>query len=410
MIRAATLSTLPLKRLGLNSLWLLLARVLTQLVSLVFTAVIARLLGASGYGQYAIVTSIVFIGNAFTTFGTDTLLIRETARTREPDGRLLSAALYIQLVLSFLFIGFAILSDGADLALSLYSLALVPLAFYSVYTAVLRGHERMDLYLLLNLSGAVLQIVCAAAVWVLQAGLLSLLFALVISQALLAALAWSLARPYMSGQLFPYPPRALGVTLRAALPFALLTTLALANRRMGLFALGMRSGNDAAGWFSAASRIVEASKLLPQVLLGALLPMLMPMVAGRGALRLTRLSLVLSLAFCSIAALLLTILAPPLVNSIFGQSFLPAVSALEILSWSLIPYALTANLTLAMISQGHEWSVLRLTLAGVLISLLLLALLVPRLGLLGACWASLIAEAIQAILYLAWNRTGARAG
>ncbi len=59
--------------------------------------------------------------------------------------------LTLQLVLSFIFIGFVFLfapylpnqTTESVLALKVYSLALIPLAFFTVVTSVLRGAQKM---------------------------------------------------------------------------------------------------------------------------------------------------------------------------------------------------------------------------------------------------------------------------
>ncbi|MGB8643996.1 MAG: oligosaccharide flippase family protein [Anaerolineae bacterium] len=401
----------PLKHLGLNSLWVLLARLGAQALSVIFTALIARRLGASGFGEYALITSIVFLGNVLTTFGTDSLLIRQIARTHATESNLLSTIFWTQIALSALFIALVVPFGSNTPALPLYTLALLPLAFYSIYSAILRGFERMDLYLLLNLAAAALQLVCGVIIFILGADLVALMLALLVSQALAAALAWALVRRSTGASRIVWRmPHTYKSTLRAALPFALLTACALIYQRMGIFAMGTISGNDTTGWFSAAARIVEALKIVPQALLGALFPMLARSAVGNHSTRLTRMSMELSVGFCLIAAALLALLAGPLVYFIYGDSFSTAIRALQILAWSLVPYALTANITLEMISQGHEWPVFRLTLIAVLIALLAFALLIPALGLIGACWASLIAESAQAVLFVAANRKGVRAG
>jgi O-antigen/teichoic acid export membrane protein len=190
------------RRIRLNSIWLLLARLITQAELIVFTVLVARSLGVSGFGQYAFVAALIFLGNVATTFGTDTLLIREVARNRQAADGLIPAALWLQLLLSAVWL--IIVAFGADVlndqspevgaALKVYSLSLIPLAFFTVFTAVLRAHERMDLYLLLN--GIVALIQLAGAWWVLQqhGGLLSLVMMLNIVQLSAAIIAGVLCR------------------------------------------------------------------------------------------------------------------------------------------------------------------------------------------------------------------------
>jgi O-antigen/teichoic acid export membrane protein len=154
------------RRIRLNSIWLLLARLTMQVQLVVFTVLVARYLGVAGFGQYAFVAALIYLGNVATTFGTDTLLIREVARRQPADDALVTAALWLQLTLSVAWlivvaIGTGVLSSQSTevfAALKVYSLSLIPLAFYTVFTAVLRAHERMGLYLLLNVAVAFIRL------------------------------------------------------------------------------------------------------------------------------------------------------------------------------------------------------------------------------------------------------------
>src|SRR5258708_28095634 len=136
-----------LSRLVRHSIWLLLARLGTQLGAALFTILLARRLGTAGFGEYAFIAAIIFVENALTTFGTDMLLIREIAA--RADLSRLANALQIQLVLSIALIAMAWLfgawipnqSPEVIVALKIYSLALIPMAFFTVFTTALRGKQ-----------------------------------------------------------------------------------------------------------------------------------------------------------------------------------------------------------------------------------------------------------------------------
>lgn len=128
-----------LGRIGLSSFWLLAARILGQGLGLLFTALLARALGKEGLGQFAFLSAVLFVGNAATTFGLDTVLLREAAAARRDTGappdtaNTIGAVLLIQLALSSAFIALLWLvmprlpnQTAATLpALRLMSLALV---------------------------------------------------------------------------------------------------------------------------------------------------------------------------------------------------------------------------------------------------------------------------------------------
>src|SRR5512140_236414 len=152
----------PRVSLTKNSLWMILSRFGAQALTVVFTIVLARRLGSAGFGAYAFIAALVYVANSLTTFGTDMLLIREIA-ARDDLSRL-PAALALQLLLSAFLIGAMVLfgalipNQGAQavVALRIYSLSLIPLAFFTVFTTALRGRQRMDAYATLNVIGAAL--------------------------------------------------------------------------------------------------------------------------------------------------------------------------------------------------------------------------------------------------------------
>ena len=157
--------------LARNATWLAVGRVGSQVFSVVLTVVVARGLGTAGFGRYAFVVAVVLIGNVVTTFGTDSLLIREIAGGGTATSRRLTTAVALQLVLSAAVVVVVALGSGfllgrADTlsALRIYSLSLFPLAFYSVFSAALRAWERMDLYAWLGIGTAALQASVAVVV------------------------------------------------------------------------------------------------------------------------------------------------------------------------------------------------------------------------------------------------------
>lgn len=396
------------KRIGLNSLWLALARVVSQGLMLLFTALAARALGEAGFGQYAFVAAIVYVGNVLTTFGMDTLLIREIAKSRAAAMTLVPAAFWVQMALSALFVAmiFAITAMMPEqprltLGLRIYTLSLIPLAFYTIFSAVLRARERMDALLASNVALASMQVLAASIVLATRQDLAMLFAQLLITQVAAAILAGALCVRRAPDLTFDFRTSigALGSIARTAVPFAALAALGVLSQRLGILLLPALAGDRVTGEFSAAARIVEALKIAPQALLGALLPVL-----SRRAFdaHLFRAPLFLSMAFGALAALVLSFAAPVLIDVIYGARFAAASSVLQIMVWSLIPYAFTATVALELIAKQREHRVLVGSALGIGISLFLYLALVPALGL--AAWAFLASEWLQAFFFFILRR------
>lgn len=401
------------RRLGLNSLWLLLARVLTQGLTLVFIALVARRLGVAAFGQYAAMAALVFLGNAVTTFGADMLLIRETARAGGLTP-LAPVALWLQLALSVLWIGsvmgigfvFPAVLPAARLPLIVYLLSLFPLAFYTVFSALLRAFERMELFLALNLLTALLQTIGAAVLIRSQDDLLRLCAWLTLTQLVAAGLGGVLCSRLVTFAALWRPVRLAEVwaLLRVAWPLAALMALALFSQRLSVLMLLPLAGDAATGWFSAAARLVEGLKIGHYAVLGALLPTLSRRSSPEAG-RLFRNSWAALLALSALLALALTLLADPIVMLIYGSRFAPAAHVLRLLAWSLIPYTFSAYLSLDFVTRGLERTVLKVTILGAAVSVGLYTLLIPQLGASGAAWGMLAGEgALATLLWLSKRR------
>jgi O-antigen/teichoic acid export membrane protein len=402
-----------LKRIGLNSAWLGLARLVTQAQLAVLTILVARGLDVPAFGQYTLITSIVVVGNVLTTFGTDTLLIREVARDRAGREGWAGAALALQLALSLLIFGLAAAGAGfvsslgteAQLGLRLYAAAWIPLAFFSVYTALLRGYQRMDLYLVTNLALVTLQ---TAGTWVivrLHPGLVSLLAWLLVTQAAGAGMAafFTRAAGFAGFARFHWEITPLKKVVRLAWPLGVISLLGIVYQRLGVLTLSSLSGSVQVGWFAAAARIIEAGKLAHIAVLGALLPTLSGLSSlappASGA-RLLRRAMGLLLVLSALAAVLLSAAARPLVTLLFGARYLPTVPLLQVMGWSLLPYTLSACLSVWEITRGRERRLLGIILVSTVFSLAAYGLLIRNLGVQGAAWAALASETLQAAVFL----------
>ena len=402
-------------RLGKNILWLIGSRFGSQGMMVLFTILLARRLGSAGFGEYAFISAAVFLGNTLTTFGTDMLLIREIAS--RDDQSTLPVALLIQLVLSLLFILATFIaapllpnqSPAAVLGLKIYSLALLPLAFFTVFTTALRGKQRMDAYMALNLSVASLQVI---VVWLFIAAgidIVRVAVLLLIIQFVAAFLAGIICTTHIPGfwRTWRFSAQSVPAVMRASAPIALLALVGMLYQKLPVYMLSTLAGAAVTGWFSAGLRTVEASKTIHLAVFTALYPAmaeasfarddaeeLLPWSGSFG------LSWKLLLAGAGAAALVLTLFADPITRLLYGAEFAESVLALKILAWTLIPFTVNNFLSLANLAVRRERIVIRVQLVGLLIMFGLDAWWVPQWGLTGACLASLLAESAQAAAYI----------
>ena len=400
-----------LRQVSLNSLWILIARVSTQALGLVFVAVVARKLGVEVFGQYTVLASIVFIGNIFTTFGTDALIIRQIAQERRMTP-LVSKALWLQICLSCVWCLAAVVigvfldfSFDFRAALILYNLSLLPLSLYSVVSSVLRAMERMDLFMGLNLCSMLLQMLGLIFLREGQIyGLLILCAWLFVVQVITSLIGLGVGRLYIPDFSLPmnFSFGEVFALARSGWRLALFYPIGLFSQRLNVFVLTAVSGSSVTGWYSASARLVEGLKLGHFSLLNGLMPeMSRPISVERK--KLMDLSLYGLMAWSFFVAVGVTLFAAPIVTMIYGEAFEPSVMILKIVVWALVPYTFSSYFSVSLIMRGAERLVLNANLICLAASAFLYVVLISEFGVRGAAWAALILEALLASILLFGN-------
>ncbi len=403
-------------RLARNGMWLLAARLGAQGCMVLVTYLLARRLGTAGFGEYAFLAAALVIGNVLTTFGSDMVLIREIAARSDLSAA--PPALMIQLTLSALFItGVFVLaphlpnqSAESTSALKVYSFALIPLAFFTVFTSMLRGAQHMTAYAWLNLSIAVVQTVAIFLFVQTGTNIIHLAYILLGVQLIGAILGGMLCAVFFPRfwQGLEVSLQSVSALLAACLPVALIAILGIAYQKSSIAMLSFLGTASLVGIFSAAARLVEAARLGHVAMLTALYPALANDESPRKALRASWLFLLS--ASLALSALLFG-LARPSIDLLFGAAYQPAVPALRILAFSLIPYTVNSFLSLLFLARKKETVILRVLTVSLLALLAANALLIPRAGAVGASWAVLLAESVQAAFFsLAWLKSPLRQG
>lgn len=394
-----------LKKLAQDSLWLLIARIGAQGSMVIVTYLLARHLGAIGFGEYSFMAAMIVFGNVLTTFGSDMVLIRQIA----PNGDLsdMPSVLALQLGMSCLFIGAILLfagflpdrtSDGF-LAVRVYSFALIPMVFYTVFTSLLRGLQKMTTYAWLFLGIALIQVLAVVVFVQRGVNIVELACLLLGVQIVGAVIAGVLCLPFISKvATWTFSLDRLISVFVICQPVAFIAILGIIYQKMSLAMLLFLGSASLVGLFSAAARVMDVTRIGHFALFTALYPMLVntDSKSQRTIKFLWFFLLIISIA----GSLLLFMLAGFIVDVFYGAAYQLSIPVLKILSFALLPYTINSFLSLLFLANKREKTVLYILGVSVFSLLVLNVWFIPIAGYIGAAWAVLIAECIQAILFL----------
>jgi len=395
------------KKLAGDSLWLLIARIGAQGAMVVVTYILARRMGASGFGEYAFMAAVVVIGNVLTTFGSDMVLIRAIAAKGDFSDVL--PTLFLQLMLSFSFIGCVFLfaplfpsqTMESILALKIYSFALIPLAFFTIFTSILRGMQRMISYALLNLGVAIIQV--SAVMMFVQRGtnIKELAYVLLSAQIAGTLLAGLLCVSLVSNiKDWRFSLDKLFSLFMVCLPVALIAILGILFQKMSLAMLSLLGTSKMTGIFSASTRVIEATRLGHVAVFTALYPAMTNLGQGVAFRKILRLSWGLLFVVSVVGSGLIFLLSKPIIEIFYGDEYQSSILVLKILAFTLIPYAANSFLSLAYLAMRKEKVVLRIFAVSTLVLLILNFWFIPVSGEAGAGWAILITESLQMVMFL----------
>lgn len=377
--------------LSRNSLYLLLSRLTAQALTILFIAILARRLDIESFGQFTFIAALVLIGNTVTNFGTDTFIIRETARTGKITN-IIPRAFGLQLLLSTLWITITfILTPNSPILF--YSLSLLPLSLTSITTATLRAFERMDLILTLSLANGLIQLLAA----IFSSDLQTLCLYLLIGHLLASAFAYWMCNASLA-DFSLLPLNDIFPILKLTLPFAALTILLVLSQRLGVLTVSTLLGDSSTGIFSSVSRVVDGLKLGHYAILGALLP-----VISRGTYESKQSfqkGFVLLISISLFMAISLSIFPRIIIQFLYGEKFISAVTLLSLLGWSLIPYTISSFISYDLIARGRENTLVKATAVSLVIFLVLYLWLISAYNLQGAVYAALVGEIMQAVVFV----------
>ena len=167
--------------------------------------------------------------------------------------------------------------------------------------------------------------------------------------------------------------------------------------------LGLMTTDAETGRYAASYRVYEGITYAPAILSAVLTPRLSFLfTSDRAAHRgLLRRSLASSAALGIALGALTALLARPLMLLIFGDQYVESVAPLRVLAGGSVFVFTTWILHAAAISTNLDRRLLLTTVVGLSANVILNVLFIPRWGISGAAWATVVAEALTvALLFL----------
>lgn len=398
-----------------NTSWLFAEKILRMVVGLFVGIWIARYLGPEQFGLFSYAQSFVALFATFAILGLDSILVRELVKDERKRDVLLGTAFVLKLIgatIVLSLLAFAVsLQDNDNLTNSLIFIIASSTIFQSFNvidfyfqskvlskfvvfsnTASLLISSVVKVYLLVNEA----PLIAFAYVTLFDAFVLACGFIYFYFKNQLSIFKWSIDIPTAR------------ILLKDSWPLIISSVLISIYMKIDQVMLWDMLGNEAVGQYAVAVRLSEAWYFIPMVIVSSLFPAIINAKQQNEELYYTRLQRLYDLmVWMAIAiALPMTFFSDWIIELLYGGQYNQSESVLMIHIWAGVFVFLGVASGKWLLSENLQIFSAINTAIGAVVNIGMNYILIPRIGIEGAAWATLISYFVAAYLcLLCWKKT-----
>lgn len=395
------------KRITRNTIFIIGALVGQKVLSFLYFMMVARVMGVEDTGRYFLAVSYGLLFSVLADLGFAPFLVRAAAKLREGVVTQLSSILGAKAILFLLtfvvmngvafFLPYPLVTRQLIVIVSVS--ILLESAHLTLYS-ILRGWQRLEFESLGVVGGQAIALVSGAIMLWFFRSLHLLVFALLLGN--LANFFWALRFVRRLGipLRFTFSPAALRVAFLSVIPFALAAVFTRVTGFVDSFLLSLFGTEAMVGLYSVPFKVTFALQFIPLGFAASLLPA-MSDAAERDRASVGRIFVQSSSYLFMIAlpvAFGIAALADIIVPAVFGPAYAGAIATQRVIILSLIFIFL--NFPIGSLLVATHRQTLNTTFLGIAMAanIIVNILFIPRWGIMGPAFASLVANALLFVL------------
>jgi O-antigen/teichoic acid export membrane protein len=396
-----------------NTGWMLTSRVLSMTVSLLTTIYVARNLGPTNYGQLSYAISFVGIFGFIATLGIDNVLYRELINKPYKKKEYLGSAIIIKffagLVAMFLTIAFGYYFGQDDVSKILILILSGTFIFnsFQIIGFEFQAQVKSKYPSIIGLIVAIILNVLKVLVVFLNRGVIYLALVLLLEPILYSIFYWFAYEKKIEGKVseLVFNKQAAKTLLLDSWPIIFTSAFALVYGRIDQVLIKNMVDAHAVGIYSSAVTIAEAWYFLPVLITSSLFPAIINAKKTSEEIyyaRLKKLALFLTGIAVSVS-LCVTIAAPFIMKIIYGSAFINGSIILKIYVWACVGTSLIYLTNNYLVAENNKKGLIILTFVPMALNIVLNLLWIPKYGIVGSAYATLISYSLAPISILVFK-------
>lgn len=392
-----TIEPEPPARVVSNSAWMLLAQIVTTVVSGLISIYAIRNFSPTSWGHFSTALALIALFSIFSAPGLAPLVLREMTSAPDRQAEIIGTSLQalawtagaaaVALFATTAALGYP---EQVLVLVLVLSPLLVLTPLLATFGAAFNARSRLVYVAGIQLVQSIIYGLVAAAVIAGSAGVTGLAAAIVGSGFVAAVLAVLLIRAKLGlvaqlGQ----PRDRVWSLLRAAIPIAGISLVGVVYDRVDILMISLLSNARNVALYSVPSGLVRLSWVLPSVIGSAFFPLLSRRLeTNRADAEYLFFLVVRAFLFVSLPiSLLLAISAPWLLPFLYGPAYAHSVPVLQIMAWTSVLGFENYVLWYGVLAARKERPVLYIQLTGLVANVAINAFAIPVYGARGAAVA-----------------------
>ncbi len=393
-----------------NFNWLFFERVFQAVLSLFIGAWVARYLGPEQFGVLNYCIAFVALFSGFSGVGLTSLIVRNLVEHPSRSGETLGSAVFLNFICA---IAIFVVASVSVFFIESGNTTLVIFVSLIAFSEVVKSLNVFDAWFqsrvqskYVVLSNAVSSIIVSAIKIYLILSLAPLVafVAMIPTQILLGVLVLYLSYQLLSAdsiKCWRISATAVKDLLRDGWPLMLSATTVIVYMKIDQIMISHLIDDHALGQYSAAVKLSELWNFFPMAISGTVFPLLLKNRKEDKKKYLGSLQTLYDvfLWFSIFIALIVTQASSLIVSLVFGGEYSAAAPVLSIHIWSAVFVFLGVASSKYLIAENLTRISLYRTIGGAIINVALNLILIPRIGILGAAYATLCSYFFSAVVF-----------
>ncbi|KKX49036.1 MULTISPECIES: flippase [Sphingobacterium] len=402
-----------------NTGWLLMARVGSLFIKMLVTTVaLPSYLGSANFGTYSYPLVLLAFFTGISTMGTDGLITRQIIQHPEKENELLGSALRIRiitglLVLPLIYITYFFIAQYAPEAPAATFKQIVLVSFICIIQAVqiidsfFQAKVKGKMIMIVQVGGNILSAAIKLILILLKAPLDAFIWTLVIDVLILQIGYLALYRKlghHISK--WKYDATTAKELIKQGWPLAFSSLFITFYMKIDQLMIDAILGKSALGVYTVVVNFSESWYFIPVAISTSLFPAIMNARKGSPELYQKRLGNLYELmVFVSVSVALVVTFLAPFIFKYYKPEYAPGLHTLQVHIWAGVFTFLGTASAQYLIAEGLTKITLYRTAFGAIVNVVLNYFFIPKFGIIGAAYATLIAYFASTFFLLFIKRT-----